>query len=190
MPKPKKEERLSELEHVVLGIVWKKGPCTSHAVRVEFVNSANTHFSGSAGSIYPLVRRLEQRGLVEMRADRHGQQDRRLVTITAAGRRALRGWLAPPFRGEDFSVQYDPIRTRFYFLGALTGREQERFLDEAEAGFRQEMIALRETRARYQEQGWLWSALATEGVLGHCRAQLQWLRRARKTLSQIGKSRG
>ena len=184
MSSSRNEGRLSELEHVVLGIVWKKGPCTSHAIRTEFSSSGSSHFSGSAGAIYPLVKRLEKRGLVTTRADRVGRQDRRLVEVTEKGGRALREWLSPPFEGSDFSLQYDPIRTRSYFLGALQGRNRRRFLDEAEAGFRRQMVTLRSARDEYAEQGWHWSALATDGVLEHCRAQLRWLRRVREAVDR------
>ena len=175
-------ERTSELEQLVLGIIWKKGPCTSHAVRTEFAASRNLRFSGSAGAIYPLVARLEERGLIRAEEDRVGKQSRRLLEVTPEGLRALRQWLRPPFGEHDFAVQYDPIRTRTYFLGALTDRQRRQFVDEAEAGYRAQVRDLEATRERYRETGWHWSALATDGVIEHCRGQLRWLRAVRVAL--------
>ena len=183
-------ERRSDLELLVLGIVWKQGPCTAHAVRMEFTHSKSSHWSGSAGAIYPLVRRLEELGLLSGSDERRGRQDRRLLSVTAAGRAALRAWLRPPFPDDLFTVQYDPIRTRLYFLGLLSAAQQERFLDAMEQGLAAQLPALEADRDAYLAQGWLHSALANEGVLAVRRAQLEWIGKARGMLDQLGQSPG
>ena len=47
----------TELEAAVLGVVWQDGPCTPYAIRQHFLESPAPRWSGSAGAIYPLVRR-------------------------------------------------------------------------------------------------------------------------------------
>ncbi len=59
---PTATQRLSELEAVVLGLVWSDGPCTAYAVRRTVQASLSAQWSGSAGAVYPAVARLEQRG--------------------------------------------------------------------------------------------------------------------------------
>ncbi|MCB9897701.1 MAG: PadR family transcriptional regulator [Planctomycetes bacterium] len=183
-------ESRSELELLVLGIVWKQGPLTAHAVRMEFTHSKSSHWSGSAGAIYPLVRRLEQAGLIAGADERRGRQDRRVLRITPAGRSALRAWLRPPFPDELFTVQYDPIRIRLYFLGLLPAEQQGQFLDAMEQGLSAQLPALEADRDAYLAQGWLHSSLANDGILAVRRAQLEWIAKARALLDRLGESKG
>lgn len=183
-------ERRSELELLVLGIVWKHGPCTAHAVRMQFTHSKNSRWSGSAGSIYPLVRRLEEQALLTGEDDHRGQQPRRLLSLTPTGRAALRAWLRPPFDDDLFAVQDDPIRARIYFLGLLPVDQQAAFLDATEAGLAAQVPALEADRDHYLEKGWLHSALANEGALAVRRAQLEWIASAKKMIKRLGKSKG
>lgn len=176
-------ERPSELESVVLGIVWKEGPCTPHAIRTHFVTSRNTRFSGSTGAIYPLVRRLEERGLLVSKGDRRKLQKRRLYAISDEGLARLREWLAPPLSEEAFSVPHDPVRLRLYFLEALPARERNAFFDAAEAGFREQLRRLAGDLARYEAARSTLSALATQGAIGLCRAQLRFVVAARGALA-------
>jgi len=44
----------------------------------------------SAGTLYPLLHRLEKRGLLTSKAERAGQRARRIYAITPAGRHALK----------------------------------------------------------------------------------------------------
>jgi len=44
----------------------------------------------SAGTLYPLLHRLERRGLLASRSERSGRRTRRLYKLTPAGRRSLK----------------------------------------------------------------------------------------------------
>jgi len=173
---------LSELEGVVLGIVWKFGPCTPHAIRSHLLASRSARFSGSAGAIYPLVVRLEARGLVRSRRDARSLQARRLYTTTAAGTRRLREWLGPRVRDEDVGAVHDPLRVRVYFLAALPAGARRRFLDAAHAGLRRTLAHMQADLAAYRRDESRLSAIAMQGAIDLTRAQLRWLARSRSAL--------
>ena len=177
-------DRPSELEHVVLGIVWKFGPCTPHAIRTHFVTSRNSRFSASTGAIYPLVRRLEARGLLASTSSRRKRQRRRLYEISGAGLAALREWLAPPHDDDAFGVPHDPIRIRLYFLEALSPARRDAFFDSADAGFRAELASLEDDLARYEAERSTASAVATRGAIALCRARVRWIAEARRALGR------
>ena len=122
--------RLSELEGAVLGLLWSDGPLTAYVIRSRFLKSRSSHFSGSAGAIYPLVGRIAAAGLVTLEATSRGKRASKLYRINGAGRRALRAWLTPV---EDWmaAVEFDPIRSRVHFLGALPAAQRTRFFREA-----------------------------------------------------------
>lgn len=179
----------SELEGVVLGIVWKFGPCTPHAIRTHLLTSRSARFSGSAGAIYPLVARLEGRGLLRSRRDLRSRQGRRLYATTAAGTRLLRRWLGPPLRDEDLGALHDPIRTRVYFLAALPVEARRRFIDEARDGLQRTLEGMRADLAAYRRRGSRSSAIAMRGAIDVTKAQLRWLFRLRSDVADAGRDR-
>lgn len=115
----------TELEHCVLGVVWRRGPCSAYAVRNEFARSPSAYWSTSAGSIYPVVERLVSAGLVSSRPTTVGARGSRALELTDEGRRTLRGWVAhvDPL---STTATYDGVRTKFTFIDALPSRDERR----------------------------------------------------------------
>lgn len=119
------ERALTELEGAALGAVVRDGPCTSYAVKEMFRASPSRFWSGSAGSIYPLMKRLERRGLVASEAGSTGQRAHRAYRVTPKGRRAFVRWMTDAERAAEMG--FDPLRTRLSFVGQLSGRASEEF---------------------------------------------------------------
>lgn len=119
--------RLSELECFVLGLIWRHGPCTAYEVRRMLAESPSTQWSGSAGAIYPLVTRLERRGLLNGSPQRSGKRASRAYSVNAEGVKALRAWIGPPIPPEAVTVTHDPLRSRVRFLGALPPGQRARW---------------------------------------------------------------
>src|SRR5262249_43714202 len=130
---PRLMRNLSELEGCVLGFIWKHGPTTAYAVRKEMLDSPSSHWSGSAGAIYPLLERLQKQRLVAAKAGARGERSHTLYQLTEAGNKALLAWLAPTLGPDIISVAPDPLRTRMYFLRALSPARRRAFLKEARA---------------------------------------------------------
>lgn len=139
-----RKPRYSELECFVLGVIWQLGPCSPYDIRRHLAASPSTQWSASAGAIYPLVKKLEQRKLLRARDQATGKRPRRMYVITPAGRRVLQGWVGPPLASEAISVAYDPLRTRARFLGIATAAQRHAWVKAAEA-------ALAEVERRVQE---------------------------------------
>jgi DNA-binding PadR family transcriptional regulator len=123
--------RLTELEAVVLGLVWAEGPCTAYAVRRRVQMSLSARWSGSAGAVYPAAVRLERRGLIRSRAQSTGRRGSQALEVTTAGRRAIADWLGPPVDRDAVGIAPDPLRTRLRFLAVLPPHRQSAFLGEA-----------------------------------------------------------
>lgn len=179
MARRRLEETLSELEGCVLGLVWRGGPCTPYAVRCALRASPNPHWGHSAGSIYPIFRRLERAGLVAAEPHATGARRSRRYRITPAGLRALRRWLGPDVSVFSASLPPDPLRTRMAFLGALDPRARARFMREAETRIAAQM----EDAAVYARAADdPWARLVSDGAMATLRARLDWIRRARRAL--------
>jgi DNA-binding PadR family transcriptional regulator len=124
-------ERLSELEGVVLGMLWSMGPQTAYSIRQIFLKSPSPHWATSAGTIYPLMKRLQQRGLI--RSERHatGRREGLMYTLSPAGLKALRRWIGPEPPPIATALPVDALRLRIRFMGSLPEREQTALIKKA-----------------------------------------------------------
>src|SRR5258706_1130239 len=87
---------MTELESTVLGVVWLRGPCTAYVVRQEFLASSSSYWTASTGAIYPLLRRLEEAGLIRAAEQEWGTKGKKGFSITPKGAAALPEWIGPP----------------------------------------------------------------------------------------------
>lgn len=122
---------LTNLENVALAHIWRKGATTAHELRVAFAESSAGRYSGSAGAIYPLVKRLEAAGYVRARASSNGAQKKKLYNITKAGRNAVEKWIFDMPAADMFPD--DPVRTRFQYLHLLARNDQARWFEAAKS---------------------------------------------------------
>jgi len=173
---------LTELEGCVLGIVWSRGPCTAYVARREFLDSPSPYWSGSAGAVYPLLARLEGRGLVRARAHRAGRRASRRFALTARGRQMLERWLGPPLPDWVVGVPMDPLRTRMSFLAALPARRRTLFLGEAERQTRRHLEVARRAMTGARAGDDVFNHWVCRGAVASLEARLAWLSGARRRL--------
>jgi DNA-binding PadR family transcriptional regulator len=170
---------LTELESCALALIQRLQPCSAYQVRLVFGRSPTTEWSASAGSIYPVIRRLMGLGLVKARKVANHGQRRRDLTVTAVGGQAVRGWIATlaPWTAR---ATWDPIRTRVYFLDSLPSeRERTDFLARAEELTRTMIRELRSFEAVERDTSEP-DYLATLAARFQLEARLKWLRRVRE----------
>jgi DNA-binding PadR family transcriptional regulator len=171
----KAKRELTELEGCVLGEIWDKGPCTPYAIRQEFLRSLNPYWSGSAGAIYPLVRRLEQHGLVRSTDHTAGRKQSKRYVLTAAGKRELRRWLGPPLTEGTVGVPMDPLRNRLLYLQSLPADQQASFLKSAEEGLRLCLEQLKGVGVERAHQESSAHMLVLEGAIAMMQSRIEWL---------------
>ena len=179
-------KKTSELEGAVLGMIWQEGPCTAYAVRRRFMDSPSPQWSGSAGAIYPLVKRLEQRRLLTSRTLTGTRRGGRLYSLTAAGGKLLRVWIAPARDPVITGVPPDPLRTRMGFLGALTPAERRKFIREALAGNKAQIEATQADLRGSRREDDLWRFLVARGAITSLKARQAWLEEVKRALGKPG----
>jgi DNA-binding PadR family transcriptional regulator len=178
---------LTELEGCVLGMIATRGPCTPYAIRREFRASPSRHWSASAGAIYPLVVRLQQRGLVGLERKTGDRRGARLYTLTAAGQRALRAWLGPPCLPLAAGVPPDPLRNRVAFLAVLDAQQQADFFDDALCRVRGDLQKIVSYAERNKAEGDTLEYLVSCGSYRMMQARLDWLRETARCLGHSTK---
>jgi len=169
---------LTPIELTVLGITWKRGPFTTYALMREFQSSTSTYFSSRASTIYPLVSRLEQRGLL-----RSVEESR--IEITEEGLSQLRAWLGDPVPQDDLAHTADLLRLRTFFLAAVSSEQRVTFIDQALADLRTYLHRCELSAKRDGDLGDPFSALASQGVVFETKARIEWLESVRTALLEL-----
>jgi PadR family transcriptional regulator, regulatory protein AphA len=83
---------LTATGRVILGMIGT-GVRSGYEIK-QFVDKSTRHFwAASYGQIYPELRRLEEDGLIQGRADPSGARARRIYVLTPRGEQALQDWL-------------------------------------------------------------------------------------------------
>ena len=167
---------LSELEGAVLCLLQREGPLTAYSVRQEFAASPTDHFSGSAGAIYPLMRRLERDDLIA-RSGTAGPKGGVAFGMTAAGLAALERWLMPDDPSPMARVTFDPLRTRVLVLGLLSPAARRAFIDRADRELTAQIRQQRETLEIWTDDKWI--IAAQRGALESMLARRRWVRSLR-----------
>jgi PadR family transcriptional regulator, regulatory protein AphA len=88
--------RVNPTEFAILGLLAEE-ELTGYDIK-RVVEERLSHFwSESFGHLYPMLRRLHERGLIGQRIERQeGRPDRKVYAITAKGESALETWFAEP----------------------------------------------------------------------------------------------
>jgi len=173
----------TELESTVLGVVWLRGPCTAYVVRQEFLSSTSSHWSGSAGSIYPLLRRLEEAGLIRSREHNWGRGAKKEFSITPKGLKSLQAWVGPALPEWTAAPTFDPVRTRLSFLGVLPPKERKHFLQQAQRNLDAEIARAREAIEEFDREGDPYEHLVFLGTLYELEGRRKWLGDVTKRLA-------
>ena len=128
---------LTPTARVILGLLAFQ-PRTGYDVKQITDRSTRFFWGASYGQIYPELRRLEAAGLVRSRAVPRGQLQRRVYTVTAAGRRALDEWLAEP--DEQYEVRDEGLLKLFF--GELMPAERLAELVRRRRGWYEQAVLL------------------------------------------------
>jgi DNA-binding PadR family transcriptional regulator len=124
-------ELLTDLEGATLAEIANRGIATSYAIAQVFARSPSEYWSGSAGAVYPLIKRLAARGLLEPSAAAAGKRQRLDYHITTEGRVALEEWLLDARRAAGMG--FDPLRTRLGHLHLVAPEQRKAFLKKVRA---------------------------------------------------------
>ena len=158
---------LTELEGAVLTEIGYRGNETSFKVRRAFELSPSSSWSGSAGAVYPAIKRLVAAGLVRAHSI-SSKRGTRTLALTPAGQTLLQAWIRDAETA--CSIGVDPFRLRIGLWQTLTPEAQRDVADAMTAAVNAELAKL--------EQRGVLDPVEHAGNLLAIRSQalrLQWL---------------
>lgn len=139
---------LTELEGAILSEIQHRGNDTAFQVRRAFQTSPSIEWSGSAGAIYPAIKRLREQDLIHGEATSDGRSTVRL-SLTAAGEAAVTAWACDPERSS--SVGIDPFRLRSGIWNLLPADRRRSALQATADAIRANIAFLRNYQADLDE---------------------------------------
>jgi|SRR5580692_2374866 DNA-binding PadR family transcriptional regulator len=152
-----------------------RGPCTTYALRREFMDSPSQYWSASSGAVYPLVLRLRKRGLIRVKGTTGDDREGSLYVLTAAGSRALVDWLSRLDAPSSISVPPDPMRNRIAFFALLDPETRKKFVAHATRELQASIERIRAHTQREKAQGNVFEYLVSGGALRMVESRLEWL---------------
>jgi len=171
------------LKYVLLGALSYQ-PLTGYQLK-QFIDSTARHFwHAQISQIYRTLDGMEKDGLVTSETVSQPESpDRRVYTITPAGRADLRAWLAQPMT--EIAPTKDALLVRLFFAAQLdkdtilTQLRLQRALHQQQLTLLETEIAeqIRQGAARRPEltrEPILWEATRRLGVIGE-EAYIRWL---------------
>ncbi len=174
------DSTLTDNEGTLLALVLRAQPITAYQIAKTYEESPVTNFNTSKGKLYPLVRRLKERGLVgsePVAGDARGTE--RLV-CTEAGKRAVKQWVLEIRQGH--LLLEDPLRTKLQSFDLLSRDERIGWIVEAKAQLMAKLEALEEYGREVEVP---FKDMVHDNAVSSLRSRMDWLDR---TLHRIVKN--
>lgn len=173
---------MTDLELIVLGVIWRFGPCTPYSIREVFRKSLSAHWNCSTGSIYPIIRRLEKNRLVTGKKEPRGRRPAVMYEVSKTGLTFLKEWLSPPAPGGEQLLTLDPLRSRIRFLEVLKKKDQLAFLDSAEESLKDHVKKAEQDSRERKKQADRFAYMVSRGAIRSMKSQIAWLKEVRESI--------
>lgn len=117
-------------------------PATAYQISKVYAESPVSNFGTSKGKIYPMIRRLKERGLISARTLTGDGRNSEVLSATARGRVAVRKWVNDI--RPDQLLPEDPLRTMVQSFDVLSRDEQLQWISRARSGLEAKLHELEE----------------------------------------------
>ena len=173
---------LTDLNYALLGLL-NRDAATGYDLMQVFRTTPLGGYSASPGAIYPALKKLRGRGLVDVAGEGTSGRGSALA-ITAEGRRNLVSWVTSPPQAKPGGVfDIGAQMLKFTFAGdVLSATQQQEFLTTFESALRDAVSGLRASLADLAGELRLHDRLAVEAGLKSYEVHLEWCRHARSSL--------
>ena len=180
----------TNLEYALLGLLHQL-PQSGYDLRKIFATTAMGNYSSSPGVIYPALKRLEAKGLVESTIDDTKElRPRKLFSPSKQGRSLFRSWLTEEITVEDVGRRLDAVMLRLAFHSILDDLgETRRFVAELADQLEATVASLTAQRKMFPEQTPIQPRLALDCGIEQIRAASRWARKALKQLDSSTSSK-
>lgn len=187
---------LTDLEYLVLGLCGLE-PQSGYSI-ISFFENGTSSYSASPGSIYPMLKRLEQQAIITGELEMaHETRPRKIYTLTDDGAALLDAWLSQVPRVRPYYQEREMAMWRFQFMAnrlpvAEILRWLENYMDAIHLSDAHVQLFGSGTLAALEEMGvaTLHQQLTHEAMVMEINAVRTWLEVTHARLSGIAHQTG
>lgn len=122
------------LEYIILGFLMSRA-ASGYDLKQCMAESTSYFFDASYGSIYPALKRLEEKKLILSEEKVSGGKFKKLYSITEEGRDCFLAWLRQPVRFVRTRLDYLVPLFFYEYLDPVTAKQNlTQFMETASAG--------------------------------------------------------
>ena len=170
--------RLTDDEGTFLSLLVRLEPATAYQLSKVYADSPVSNFGTSKGKIYPLIRRLKERGFIESSLVQDDGRGSEQLSATGRGRDAVKCWVKD-VRSNHLLLE-DPLRTKVQSFGLLTTAEQLAWIAEARMAL---WVKLGEVESYGAEVSVPYKDLVHDNAIASLKGRLDWLDRLEAAVS-------
>jgi DNA-binding PadR family transcriptional regulator len=164
--------RLTDDEGTFLALLVRVQPATAYQLSKIYADSPVSNIGTSKGKIYPMVERLQNRGLLKKRPVKGDARGSESLECTARGETAVRAWVLD-IKPNHILLE-DPLRTKLQSFDLLSRDEQLEWIVEAKSELQNKLDELEayaaEVTVPYKE-------LVHDNAVSSVRSRMDWLDR-------------
>jgi DNA-binding PadR family transcriptional regulator len=182
------QNSLTTFEYALLGLIGMS-PMAGYDLHKAFETTPLGHFSSSPGAIYPALRRLAGRGLLDSRLDSTTEaRPRRVYALTEAGEEALGAWLHQPVTREELIRGGGAPILRFALAeGRLSSGESVAYLASYREAVESYLEELRQHEAQMPAHP-LHGRLALQQGIRALESEVEWTKWAANRIRRAARS--
>ena len=181
MPRP--VTQLTDDEGTFLALLVRVQPATAYQLSKIYADSPVSNFGTSKGKIYPLIRRLKERGFIRSRPVPGDARGSERLESSHRGREALRRWIKQIRPGH--LLLEDPLRTMVQSFDLLTPEEQAEWIKQARGALEGKLQELDEYAASVFVP---FKDAVHDNAVSSVRTRLEWLDRLETSLRGGGRA--
>lgn len=163
---------LTDNEGALLALVLREQPITTYQIAKIYEASPVSNFNTSKGKIYPLIRRLQSRGLLASEGAAADLRGPGRLLCTDAGQQELKTWVKQ-IRSTHLLLE-DPLRTKVQSFELLTKDERIEWIANAKAALENKLT---EVEHYGSEVDVPYRAFVHDNAVSSIRSRLSWLNR-------------
>ena len=178
-PKSSTEDlSLTHAEAMALMTAYRFGPLTTYRLRRLYAEAPVASFSNSTGTVYPVVRRLTARGLIDAQPVEGSRRGAETLACTDIGRRALKAWVMS--LGKEEAILTDTARSKLSCFTLLTPAERVEWAGRLLANLAEATQVLDEFFGRHKDTPFI--DLLQDNFVSTLESRRAWAERVRRSL--------
>ena len=142
------ETQLTDDEAAFLALLIRIQPATAYQIAKIYDESPVSNFGTSKGKIYPMIRRLKERGALKAHALEGDGRHTEVMSATALGREKVRQWIKNI--KPSHLLPKDPLRTMVQSFELLSKDEQLGWIAGVRSRLREKLVELEEYKESVQ----------------------------------------